>query len=79
MKAAQIARVERLVINLRALLARYVAGDVEGFKVLSDVTMHSGQSKWPGWAGCHMSSTVILCMAAVQSALLPRMTCSEGR
>jgi hypothetical protein len=33
MKAAQMARVEKLAVNLKAMLARYVAGDVEGFKV----------------------------------------------
>ncbi len=33
MKAIQGVRVEKLAINLRAVLQRYVAGDEEGFKV----------------------------------------------
>lgn len=32
-KAVQAARVEKLAVNLKAMLTRYVAGDVEGFKV----------------------------------------------
>jgi hypothetical protein len=33
LKALQAVRVDKLAVNLKAMLQRYTAGDVEGFKV----------------------------------------------
>jgi hypothetical protein len=38
MKAAQTARIEKLAVNLKAMLQRYVAGDQAGFKVYCSFT-----------------------------------------
>jgi hypothetical protein len=77
LKALQAVRVEKLAVNLKAMLQRYTAGDIEGFKVqiLDNVCsgMHS-MSVYMSRANRHGGTC-----AAVEGTCLPALWSTAAR